>query len=179
LTDGKGRTVNFANCVMIMTSNLGSQYLNEKTVPFDAPEGPVPDKVKDMVMGVVRQHFRPEFLNRLDDIIVFSPLRKESLRKIVIQQAQGVADRLKEKDINLVLEPSAVDYVLEQAWDPAYGARPLRRFLDHHVATELSRMLLGGKLNEHSIVTVTSPRPAPKDGSGLIFSVKAKPPQDH
>lgn len=175
LTDGKGRTVNFSNCVMIMTSNLGSQYLNEKTIPFDAPEGPVPEKVKDMVMNVVRQHFRPEFLNRLDDIILFAPLRKESLRKIVVQQAQGVGDRLKEKDISLVLEPSAIDYVLEQAWDPAYGARPLRRFLDHNVATELSRMLLAGKLTEHSIVTVSSPRPSPKDGSGLVYHVKPKP----
>jgi len=177
LTDGKGRTVNFANCVMIMTSNLGSQFLNEKNIPFDAPEGPVPDKVREMVMTVVRQHFRPEFLNRLDDIIVFSSLRKEALRKIVNLQAQGVADRLKEKDIALVLEPSAIDYVLEQAWDPAYGARPLRRFLDHHVATELSRMLLGGKLVEHSIVTVSAQRPAPKDG-GLMFAVRAKPHQD-
>jgi len=179
LTDGKGRTVNFANCVVIMTSNLGSQFLNEKTVPFDAPEGPVPEKVKDMVMSVVRQHFRPEFfLNRLDDIIVFSPLHKDSLRKIVILQAQGVADRLKEKDVTLVLDPSAVDFVLEQAWDPAYGARPLRRFLDHQVATELSRMLLGGRLSEHSTVTVSCPRPAPKDGSGLVFHVKPKPHQD-
>lgn len=179
LTDGKGRTVNFANCVMIMTSNLGSQHLNDKTVPFDGPEGPVPEKVKDMVMSAVRQHFRPEFLNRLDDIIVFSPLRKDSLRKIVVQQAQGVSDRLKEKDINLVLEPSAVDYVLEQAWDPLYGARPLRRFLDHNVATELSRMLLGGKLHDHSIVTVSSPRPPPKGSDGLVYHVQAKPHQDN
>jgi len=175
LTDGKGRTVNFANCVMIMTSNLGSQFLNEKSVPFDAPEAPVSQKVTEMIMGVVRQHFRPEFLNRLDDIIVFAPLRRDSLRKIVIQQAQGVADRLKDKDIALVLDPSAVEFVLEQAWDPAYGARPLRRFLDHAVATELSRMLLGGKLPEHSTVSVSCPRPPPKDSDGLVFQVKPKP----
>jgi ATP-dependent Clp protease ATP-binding subunit ClpB len=176
LTDGKGRTINFANTVMIMTSNLGSQYLSEKTIPFESKEDlPIPEKIRDMVMGVVRQHFRPEFLNRLDDIIIFSPLKKDSLRKIVIQQAQGVGDRLKEKDIALVLEPSAVDFVLEQAWDPAYGARPLRRFLDHHVATELSRMILSGKLPEHSIVTVSAPRPAPKDSDGLSFKVTPLP----
>jgi ATP-dependent Clp protease ATP-binding subunit ClpB len=175
LTDGKGRTVNFANAVIIMTSNLGSQYLNEKTLPLDAPEGPVPEKVKEMVMSVVRQHFRPEFLNRLDDIVVFSPLRKESLRKIVVQQAQSVGDRLKERDIQLHLDPSAVDFVLEQAWDPAYGARPLRRFMDHHVATELSRMLLAGKLPEHSTVNVSAPRPQTKDGQ-LKFTVTPHAP---
>jgi ATP-dependent Clp protease ATP-binding subunit ClpB len=172
LTDGKGRTVNFANAVLIMTSNLGSQHLSmaEKGANMDAPEGPVPERVKEMVMNVVRQHFRPEFLNRLDDIVVFAPLRKESLRKIVVQQTAQVAERLQERDITLRLEPSAIDFVLEQAWDPAYGARPLRRFLDHHVATELSRMVLGGALPEHSNVVVSAPRPMTKDGS-LIFKV--------
>jgi ATP-dependent Clp protease ATP-binding subunit ClpB len=170
LTDGKGRTVNFANAVMIMTSNLGSQHLSEKNIPFDAPEAPVPERVKEMVMTAVRQHFRPEFLNRLDDIVVFAPLRRTSLRKIVLQQAAQVAERLQERDIGLTLDASAVDFVLEQAWDPAYGARPLRRFLDHHVATELSRMLLAGKLPEHSSVHVTAPRPMTKDGQ-LQFTV--------
>jgi ATP-dependent Clp protease ATP-binding subunit ClpB len=172
LTDGKGRTVNFANAVLIMTSNLGSQHLQtgEKNVNVDAPEGPVPERVKEMVMGAVRQHFRPEFLNRLDDIVVFAPLRKESLRKIVVQQSAQVAERLLERDVTLRLEPSAIDFVLEQAWDPAYGARPLRRFLDHHVATELSRMVLGGTLPEHSNVVVSAPRPMTKDAQ-LVFKV--------
>jgi ATP-dependent Clp protease ATP-binding subunit ClpB len=175
LTDGKGRTVNFSNAVIIMTSNLGSQHLSEKNVPLDAPEAPVPERVKEQVMNVVRQHFRPEFLNRLDDIVLFSPLRRDSLRKIVIQQAQGVGERLKERDIQLNLDASAVDFVLEQAWDPAYGARPLRRYLDHHVATELSRMLLAGKLPEHSTVTVSAPRPMTADGQ-LVFRVTPHPP---
>jgi len=175
LTDGKGRTVNFANAVLIMTSNLGSQYLNEKNVPMDAPEAPLLPRVKEQVMSAVRQHFRPEFLNRLDDIVVFAPLRRDSLRKIVMQQASQVGERLLEKDIQLKLDASAIDFVLERAWDPTYGARPLRRYLDHHVATELSRMILSGNLPEHSSVLVSAPRPMPADGT-LIFKVTPNPP---
>jgi ATP-dependent Clp protease ATP-binding subunit ClpB len=146
LTDGKGRTVDFSNTVVILTSNLGAEHLN------NAEFGTGP---KQLVMESVRNHFRPEFVNRLDEIIIFSPLQKQSLRKIVRNLVALMGQRLRDREITLEFDDSAVDVVLEEAWDQAYGARPLKRYLDKHVATELSRLIVKGDLSNNSKVEVT------------------------
>jgi ATP-dependent Clp protease ATP-binding subunit ClpB len=145
LTDGKGRTVDFSNTVMILTSNLGAEHLDNANFGT---------KAKNLVMESVRNHFRPEFINRLDEIIVFSPLQKESLRKIVHNLVDLLGKRLSDRQITLELDDSAVDVVIEEAWNQAYGARPLKRYLDKTVATELSRMIVKGDLQNNSKVEI-------------------------
>lgn len=155
LTDGQGRTVDFSNVVVILTSNLGSEYLLKGSA--DA---------REMVMQTVKQHFRPEFLNRLDDIIVFQPLAANQLRDITNIQLQRVSERLRDKDIRLELTPAAAEYVASAAYDPLYGARPLRRYLEKTVVARLSRMIIAGELKERSMVTVDV------QGKELVFHVK-------
>mmetsp|Transcript_46897 Transcript_46897/g.118172 ORF Transcript_46897/g.118172 Transcript_46897/m.118172 type:complete len:879 (+) Transcript_46897:154-2790(+) len=167
LTDSKGRTVNFSNTVIIMTSNLGAQFMMERA----GDTGVLSDSVKSAVMGAVRKHFRPEFLNRLDDIVMFSPLTKQQLSRIVHLQLAHIAKRLAEKDIDLQLEQSGAELAIEQAWDPVYGARPLRRYLEKKVSTEISKMLIKGTLKEHSVVSIG------KAANELAFNVTPKPEQ--
>ncbi|KAK9916599.1 hypothetical protein WJX75_004717 [Coccomyxa subellipsoidea] len=143
LTDAKGRTVSCANTVIILTSNLGSDLLLEHGNSALA---------KDLVMGVVKQHFRPEFLNRLDDIVMFDPLGHEQLRKIAAIQVKELNQRLIHKSITLELTPAALDYAVAQSFDHMYGARPLRRWLEHNILTDLSRMIVSGELTEGSTV---------------------------
>lgn len=147
LTDGQGRTVDFSNVVVILTSNIGSEYL--------AGVDTVNDEVRERVMARVRQHFRPEFLNRLDDIITFSPLSKRELYKVIEKQLNLLEDeRFEEKDIHLDIKDAAKALILREAYDPLYGARPLGRYLEKHVVTELGKMILRGQLEDHSVVTV-------------------------
>lgn len=147
LTDGQGRTVDFSNVVVILTSNIGSEYL--------AGVDTVNDDVRERVMARVRQHFRPEFLNRLDDIITFSPLSKRELYKVIEKQLNLLEDeRFEEKDIHLDIKDAAKALILREAYDPLYGARPLGRYLEKHVVTELGKMILRGQLEDHSVVTV-------------------------
>jgi len=154
LTDGQGRTVDFSNTVIIMTSNLGSEYLLQAIE--DSKTGTISEAAKEKVMGKVKQHFRPEFLNRLDDIVTFAPLSPADLQHIITLQVAGVAKRLEDRDIKLTLDPSALNFVLEQAYDPVYGARPLKRYLEKHIVTILSRMLLSNELPDHSNVVVSA-----------------------
>ena len=157
LTDSKGRTVSFANTIVILTSNLGSQFLLEL-----APGSP---EAKTMVMDVIRKSFRPEFLNRLDEIVVFDPLQPSQMRDIARLQAVELNARLSGKGITLKVTDAALDYAVAQSFDHLYGARPLRRWLEHAIITPLSKMIISGQLIEDSVVVVDA-----VDGAGLTFS---------
>ncbi|KAJ3300824.1 hypothetical protein HK104_000017 [Borealophlyctis nickersoniae] len=139
LTDGKGRTVDFSNTVIIMTSNVGSMYLTGTELT---------DDTRQRVMAEVRSTWRPEFLNRITEIVIFKPLKREELRVIVKIQFESIAKRLENKQIKLFISDAAADWVLEQAYDPLYGARPLRRYMERVIATRLSKMLIQGKLKD-------------------------------
>lgn len=145
LTDGQGRTVNFKNTVVIMTSNLGS-HVFESSKEED-------EKVEE-VMSVIRGHFRPEFLNRVDDIVVFHPLRKDHIRRIVDIQLRRVEQRLVDKHITLRTTEAARDLLGERGYDPVYGARPLKRVIQRMVLDPLAMQLLEGKISEGSSVTI-------------------------
>lgn len=162
LTDGKGRTVDFSNVVIIMTSNLGSEYLLSE----DMTEGNIDEGTRKKVMNVVKKHFRPEFLNRLDDVVIFSPLVQSQLKEIVTIQMKNLLKRLEEKEIKVDLSDSAAQFILNQSYDPAYGARPLRRYLEKHLVTELSKLIIAGKLREKTKVDITS------QGNQLKFNIE-------
>jgi len=151
LTDGQGRTVDFTNTVIIMTSNLGSEFLTDIQ---ETPNGRVPEDVRQKVLGRVKQHFRPEFLNRLDDLVVFCALSRTNLHEIVKIQMKDIAKRLEDKDVYVDMTPSALDLALKQAYDPVYGARPLRRYLEKNIVTQISKLLISGDLQEHSTVVI-------------------------
>lgn len=151
LTDGQGRTVDFSNVVIIMTSNLGAEYLMEGIKREDST---ISKDVREKIMGVVRRHFAPEFLNRLDDIIVFNPLTRDNLRNVVRIQISELSKRLEEKDIKFEISDSGVDAILTAAYNPVYGARPVRRFLEKNISTAISRMLIAEELPDHSIIHI-------------------------
>eukprot|EP00466_Bigelowiella_natans_P007821 jgi/Bigna1/47555/estExt_Genewise1.C_150155 len=153
LTDGQGRVVDFTNTVIIMTSNLGAEHLLNG---IDAKTGKLAPDAREKVLDAVRKHFAPEFLNRLDDMVVFTPLSRDELGKIVTLQVKGLGDRLKDKDIDLEIDAKAAKIVLDAAYTPIYGARPLRRYLERHIITQMSRMIIAGKLRDHSIVSISS-----------------------
>ncbi|KAJ3159680.1 hypothetical protein HK101_001023 [Irineochytrium annulatum] len=150
LTDGLGRTVDFTNTVIILTSNVGSAFLQEVD--------DVDEYVKGLVMKEVRKTFKPELLNRITDIVVFGPLRQKQLHKIVHAQLEHIATRLESRNIKLDVTPRAADAVLAAAYDPHYGARPLRRYLERTVVTQLSKMLVAGELPDYSKATVETTR---------------------
>ena len=146
LTDGQGRTVDFKNTILIMTSNLGSQFLVNEDMDADAK--------KKAVMDAVRMNFKPEFLNRLDDIVMFHPLTREELGGIVDIQVAGVSQRLTDRRITLDVTDSAREWLANTGYDPAYGARPLRRLVQTEVGDQLARMLLAGKVHDGDTVLV-------------------------
>ncbi|KAI8916490.1 P-loop containing nucleoside triphosphate hydrolase protein [Powellomyces hirtus] len=174
LTDGKGRTVDFSNTVIIMTSNVGSQLLQQSTS--------VSSEIKDAVMAQVRRTFKPELLNRITDIVVFHSLAPPQLREIVKIQLAEIAKRLESKQILLRMSDAAADVVLEKSYDPLYGARPLKRYLERALVTKLSKMLISGELTEHCLAYVDA---APKgatsgddDDDGLVLKVQKVPGAD-
>lgn len=146
LTDGQGRTVDFKNTILIMTSNLGSQFLVNEDMDADAK--------KKAVMDAVHMNFKPEFLNRLDDIVMFHPLTREELGGIVDIQVAGVSQRLTDRRITLDVTDSAREWLANTGYDPAYGARPLRRLVQTEVGDQLARMLLAGKVHDGDAVLV-------------------------
>ena len=146
LTDGQGRTVDFKNTILIMTSNLGSQFLVNDDMDADAK--------KKAVMDAVHMNFKPEFLNRLDDIVMFHPLTREELGGIVDIQVAGVAQRLTDRRITLDVTAAAREWLSNTGYDPAYGARPLRRLVQTEVGDQLARMLLAGKVHDGDTVLV-------------------------
>ena len=158
LTDGQGRTVDFRNTLIIMTSNLGSEYLVSQA------DGEDTNAVRDQVMAIVRSSFRPEFLNRVDEIILFHRLQKNEMTRIVDIQMRRLMRLLEDRKINLVLEPDAREWLAEKGWDPAYGARPLKRTIQRAVQDPLAEMILAGKIRDGETVTIA----AGKDG--LIFN---------
>ncbi|KAG5046440.1 hypothetical protein JHK86_015846 [Glycine max] len=163
LTDGQGRTVDFRNTVIIMTSNLGAEHL------LTGLSGKSSMQVaRDRVMQEVRRHFRPELLNRLDEIVVFDPLSHEQLRKVTRLQMKDVASRLAERGIALAVTTAALDYILSESYDPVYGARPIRRWLERKVVTELSRMLVKEEIDENSTVYID----ASAMGNELLYRVE-------
>jgi len=146
LTDGQGRTVDFRNVILILTSNLGSQYLVDPTLSADAKE--------DAVNAMVRQAFKPEFLNRLDDIVIFSTLSKDDLAQIVELYIDRLAKRLQDRRLDLAVTPDARSWLAERGYDPIYGARPLRRLMQHEIDDKLATALLSGEIRDGDIVIV-------------------------
>ena len=147
LTDGQGRTVNFKNTVIIMTSNIGSSYLQGMS------SGRRQD-IENKVMSALRAQFAPEFLNRIDEVIIFNPLEKEEIKRIVDIQLSEVNQRLKEKDLKLEYSEKAKNYLAERGFDPDYGARPLKRVIQREVLDPLAKYLLAGKFKEGTTIQI-------------------------
>ena len=150
ITDGQGRTVDFKNTIIIMTSNLGANALLEGI----EPDGTISEKAKEEVNGMLKMQFRPEFLNRLDDIIFFKPLNKADIKKIVDLQLQNLSSRLQAKQLKLVVTDKAKDYIIENGYDMIYGARPLKRYISHTVETMVAKELLTKNFAPNSTVTL-------------------------
>jgi len=161
LTDGQGHTVDFRNTLIVMTSNLGSEFL------VNQPEDQDTDAVKDQVMAVVRASFRPEFLNRVDEIILFHRLQKADMGRIVDIQMARLQKLLNERKITIALEPKAREWLADKGWDPAYGARPLKRVIQKAVQDPLAELVLSGRIKDGDTVTVSA------GPHGLVFNGEA------
>ncbi|HEY5720212.1 MAG TPA: AAA family ATPase, partial [Gammaproteobacteria bacterium] len=148
LTDGHGRTVDFRNSVIVMTSNLGSQLIQELAGEENYA------RMKEAVMGVVGQHFRPEFINRVDEVVVFHPLAQAQIRAIADIQVEQLRRRLAERDLRLVLSEAALDQLASAGYDPVYGARPLKRALQQRLENPLATALLAGEFNPGETIAV-------------------------
>ncbi|MBO4442323.1 MAG: AAA family ATPase [Bacteroidaceae bacterium] len=167
LTDNKGRTVNFKNTIIIMTSNLGSDYIRERSAQIgtsDASRQEWLDETRKHLLDMLKQTIRPEFLNRIDETVVFMPLRESEIRQIVKLQAQGVCRMLAESGINLTIDDSAIDLISGAGFDPEFGARPVKRALQTLLLNKLSTMILSGQIDRTKPVTATA------NGSELVFS---------
>jgi ATP-dependent Clp protease ATP-binding subunit ClpB len=161
LTDGQGRTVDFRNTLIIMTSNLGSEFL------VNQPEGEDTSAVREQVMGMVRAHFRPEFLNRVDEIILFHRLQRSEMGRIVEIQFSRLQKLLDDRKITLSLDAAARDWLATKGWDPAYGARPLKRVMQRYLQDPLSEMILAGEIQDGDRVVISV------EGNVLTFNGKA------
>lgn len=150
LTDGQGRTVDFKNTILIMTSNLGSEILLDNV----KEDGVISSETKEQVMKLSQAHFKPEFLNRIDDIITFSPLTFDAIEKIVDKFIGQLSARLSSQEIELKINDDARKWIAKEGYDPAYGARPLQRFITTHVETPLAKEIIAGKVMPHSVVTI-------------------------
>ena len=162
ITDSQGRTVDFKNTILIMTSNIGSSYLLEGI----DEKGDIRPECEKQVMGDLRAHFRPEFLNRLDEIILFKPLTKDNIGHIVDLMMADVNKRLEDKELSIELTDAAKAYIVENGYDPVYGARPLKRYLQKNVETMVARYILGGDVHAGSVMVVD------RDGDGLTIRTK-------
>ncbi|MBP6797677.1 MAG: AAA family ATPase, partial [Luteimonas sp.] len=151
LTDGQGRTVDFRNTVIVMTSNLGSHQIQEMAGD-DSPEAYV--QMKASVMGVVQAHFRPEFINRLDDIVVFHPLDKKQIKSIARIQLRGLEKRLAERGLRIEVSDKAFDLLGNVGFDPVYGARPLKRAIQQQLENPLAQRILAGEFASGDTVKV-------------------------
>jgi ATP-dependent Clp protease ATP-binding subunit ClpB len=158
LTDGQGRTVDFRNTLIVMTSNLGAEYLVAQ------PEGDDTDQVRDQVMAEVRAHFRPEFLNRIDEIILFHRLKRDQMTTIVDIQLAHLQKLLDDRKIAITLDAKAREWLAEKGYDPAYGARPLKRVIQKSVQDPLAELILSGRIKDGEKVKVSA------DRNGLVFN---------
>lgn len=149
ITDSQGRTINCKNTVIIMTSNIGSHFLLQS----NRVDGGIEEEIKDQVFKELRGHFRPEFLNRVDDIVLFKPLTKQEIVEIVEKMVFQLQVRLTEQNINLNVTEAAKEFIADQGYDPVYGARPLKRFIQKHLETKIARKIIAGTvgLNEEGI----------------------------
>ncbi|MGW3429297.1 AAA family ATPase, partial [Streptomyces melanosporofaciens] len=150
ITDAQGRTVDFRNTVIIMTSNIGSMHLLDGVTS----DGELKPDARGLVMSELRGHFRPEFLNRVDDIVLFKPLGEPQIERIVELQFDELRKRLAERLIAVELTPAGREVIAHEGYDPVYGARPLRRFISHEVETLIGRALLRGDVEEGATVKV-------------------------
>ena len=150
VTDSQGRTVSFKNCVIIMTSNIGSTYLLEDAMRG----GQISENTRNSVMSALRQHFRPEFLNRVDDIVIFKSLTLPEIKRIVDLQVADIRKRLKDRNIELELTEEAKEFIAQSGYDPVYGARPLKRYLQHELETRIGRSILTGEVGDNSVVQI-------------------------
>ena len=162
LTDNQGRTVDFKNTIIIMTSNIGSSQLIDNI----QSDGTIDEKTKEDVENQLKNYFRPEFLNRIDDIVVFSPLTEEQIVSIIELSLKGLERRLSEREITLSLTSSGKKFIAEHSYDPAYGARPVKRYLQKNIETALASKLIQGEIADGDTVVIDS------DGDTLIFEVK-------
>ena len=150
ITDSQGRTVDFKNTILIMTSNIGSAYLLDGI----DENGEIEEQSEELVMNQLRGHFRPEFLNRLDEIIMFKPLTKKDVTKIIDLLVKDVNKRLVEREVEIELTEAAKAYVVEEGYEPMYGARPLKRYLQKHVETLAAKMILGGNVGRCDVILI-------------------------
>lgn len=164
LTDNKGRTVDFKNTIIIMTSNTGSHIIQENLarVTEENREG-ILNQTRDQLMTLLRQTIRPEFLNRIDEIIMFSPLTRNEITAVVELQVNAIRERLEKNDVRLEVTRPAIQWIAEKGFDPLYGARPVKRVLQREMLNELSKMILEGKVDRDSAIVVD------RDSSGLVF----------
>jgi ATP-dependent Clp protease ATP-binding subunit ClpB len=150
LTDSQGRTVNFKNTVVIMTSNMGSRFLLEGI----DKNGEITDSAREEVMSELGRSFKPEFLNRVDEIVMFRPLGKAEIIKIIELSLDDIRKRLDDRHIKLVLTETARQHIADTAYSPVYGARPVKRYLQKHVETEVGRLIIRGVVADHAEITV-------------------------
>ena len=150
ITDSQGRTVDFKNTILILTSNLGSEYL----LGGVKDDGTIDENAKAQVQALLRRTFRPEFLNRLDEIVFYKPLTRENVMQIIDLQIAKLNQRLEDQQITCQLTKAAKDAIVDASYDPQYGARPLRRYVQHTVETMLSKRLLRGDITPGQTVTV-------------------------
>ncbi|HBK28489.1 MAG TPA: type VI secretion system ATPase TssH, partial [Parabacteroides sp.] len=165
LTDNKGRTVNFKNTIIIMTSNLGSSLIRDNFEKItDENRSEVIAQTKSQVMDLLKKTIRPEFLNRIDEIIMFTPLNENEIRQIVKLQLNSVKKMVEQNGIELKFTDAALDFISHEGYDPQFGARPVKRVIQRYVLNELSKQILSGKVKrEHPIVI-------DRDGDGLKFT---------
>jgi ATP-dependent Clp protease ATP-binding subunit ClpA len=175
LSDGKGRKVNFKNTIVILTSNIGGEFMDRLAhIGFGsatATDATRYEETKEKVMGALKDHFRPEFLNRLDDIISFDVLSKESLAQIVEKQVAEVIKRLEEKRITLVIETPVREWLAERGYSPQYGARPLRRAIQDEILTPVASFMVAQGVMEGGMITVSM------KGGRPSFEVKKRAPK--
>ncbi len=165
LTDNKGRTVDFRNTIIIMTSNIGSHIIMERLSKYtdDLPPENVLEETKKEVFDLMKQTIRPEFLNRIDEIVMFTPLTRDDVRQIVLLQIRQINEMLAQNSIRLEVQDKAVDWLAQQGYDPMFGARPVKRTLQRYLVNELSKEILAGKIDRNSVITVDA------GPDGLIF----------
>ncbi|MBQ6074928.1 MAG: AAA family ATPase, partial [Lachnospiraceae bacterium] len=159
ITDSQGRTVDFKNMIIIMTSNLGSDILLEDV----KDDGEISDETRRMIMEILRRSFRPEFLNRVDEIVFYKPLSRSDMRAIIDLQTKALAARLAEKELKLELTDAAKDKIIAEGYDPAYGARPIKRYLQAEIETRIARAILSGRWKAGDTVKVDV-----KDGEWVL-----------
>ena len=150
VTDSQGRTVDFKNTILIMTSNIGANYLLDGI----DDTGSIKPEAEELVMDDLRNHFRPEFLNRLDETILFKPLTKDNIGGIITLIIEDLNKRLADKELTIQLSQKAQDYIVENAYDPVYGARPLKRYIQKYVETSVAKLILQDRVKENDVITM-------------------------